>query len=47
MSTIWDWLDWAPRALSVRTSRSKRSADFIALLEKLDRQYGRGCRDQP
>ena len=24
-------LDWAPRELIVRTSRSKRSADFIAL----------------
>ena len=34
------WLDWAPRVLSVRTSRSKRSADFIALLEEIDVQYG-------
>jgi transposase len=33
-------LDWAPRALSVHTSRSKRSADFIALLEEIDMQYG-------
>ena len=33
-------LDWAPRDLIVRTSRSKRSADFIALLEQIDRQYG-------
>jgi transposase len=33
-------LDWAPRDLMVRTSRSKRSADFIALLEQIDTQYG-------
>jgi transposase len=33
-------LDWAPRELMVRTSRSKRSADFIALLELIDTQYG-------
>jgi len=33
-------LDWAPRELMVRTSRSKRSTDFIALLETLDRRYG-------
>ena len=33
-------LDWAPRDLIVRTSRSKRSADFIALLEQIDTQYG-------
>ena len=33
-------LDWAPRELIVRTSRSKRSADFIALLEQIDTQYG-------
>jgi hypothetical protein len=26
-------LDWTPRELIVRTSRSKRSADFVALLE--------------
>jgi hypothetical protein len=34
-------LDWAPRELVVRTSRTKRSADFIALLEEVDRRYGR------
>jgi len=34
------WLDWAPHDLIVRTSRSKRSADFIALLEEIDMQYG-------
>ncbi len=33
-------LDWAPRDLIVRTSRSKRSADFIALLEQIDTRYG-------
>jgi hypothetical protein len=33
-------LDWAARELMVRTSRSKRSADFIALLEQIDTQYG-------
>jgi transposase len=33
-------LDWAERELIVQTSRSKRSADFIALLESLDRRYG-------
>src|SRR5918995_952062 len=33
-------LNWAPRELIVRTSRSKRSADFIALLEQIDTQYG-------
>ena len=33
-------LDWAPRELIVRTSRSKRSADFIALLDQIDTQYG-------
>ena len=33
-------LDWAPRELIVRTSRSKCSADFIALLEQIDTQYG-------
>ena len=33
-------LDWAPRDLIVRTSRSKRSADFIALLDQIDTQYG-------
>jgi transposase len=33
-------LDWAPRDLVVHTSRTKRSADFIALLEELDHRYG-------
>ena len=33
-------LDWAHRKLIVRTSRTKRSADFIALLEEIDRRYG-------
>ena len=33
-------LDWARRALIVRTSRTKRSLDFIALLEEIDRRYG-------
>jgi transposase len=33
-------LDWTPRELIVRTSRSKRSADFIALLDQIDTQYG-------
>ena len=33
-------LDWAPRDLIVRTSRSKRSADFIALLDQIDTRYG-------
>jgi transposase len=33
-------LDWAHRKLIVRTSRKKRSADFIALLEEIDRRYG-------
>src|SRR3712207_3760517 len=33
-------LDWGCRALIVRTSRSKRSLDFIALLEEIDRRYG-------
>jgi transposase len=33
-------LDWAHRELVVRTSRTKRSADFIALLEEVDRRYG-------
>src|SRR4051794_28951766 len=31
---------WAQRTLIVRTSRTKRSADFIALLEEVDRRYG-------
>jgi transposase len=33
-------LDWARRDLFVRTSRTKRSADFLALLEEIDRRYG-------
>jgi hypothetical protein len=33
-------LDWAARTLVVHTSRTKRSTDFIALLEDLDRRYG-------
>ena len=33
-------LDWAHRKLIVRTSRTKRSADFLALLEEVDRRYG-------
>ena len=33
-------LDWTPRELIVRTSRTKRSADFVALLEQIDTQYG-------
>ena len=33
-------LDHAARRLIVTTSRTKRSADFIALLEKLDALYG-------
>ena len=33
-------LDWAWRDLIVRTSRTKRSSDFIALLEEVDRRYG-------
>ena len=33
-------LDWARRELIVRTSRTKRSSDFIALLEEVDRRYG-------
>ena len=32
-------LDWARRDLIVRTSRTKRSSDFIALLEEVDRRY--------
>ncbi len=32
-------LDWARRDLVVRTSRTKRSSDFIALLEELDRRW--------
>jgi transposase len=33
-------LDWARRELIVHTSRTKRSSDFIALLEEVDRCYG-------
>ena len=33
-------LAWAGRKLTVTTSRTKRSADFIALLEQLDGLYG-------
>jgi hypothetical protein len=33
-------LDWARRDLVVRTSRTKRSADFIALLAEIDRRWG-------
>ena len=33
-------LVWAARDLIVRTSRSKRSADFIALLDQIDTRYG-------
>src|SRR3954466_10950949 len=33
-------LDWAHRRLIVRTRRTKRSADSIALLEEIDRRYG-------
>ena len=33
-------LDWARRDLIVHTSRSKRSSDFIAFLDILDRRYG-------
>jgi transposase len=33
-------LDWARRDLLVRTSRTKRSSDFIALLGELDRRWG-------
>ena len=33
-------LDWAGRRLVVHTSATKRSTDFSALLERLDRVYG-------
>lgn len=33
-------LDWARRDLLVHTSRTKRSTDFIALLDRLDQLYG-------
>lgn len=32
--------DWAKRKLIIETSKTKRSADFIALLEELDTRYG-------
>lgn len=32
--------DWHPRKLIVHTSKTKRSSDFIAFLEELDRLYG-------
>jgi transposase len=32
--------DWAQRELIVCTSQRKRSADFIAFLEEIDRRYG-------
>ena len=42
-------LDWMKRKLIVVTSRTKRSADFIALLETLDRLHGPkpGVRTKP
>ena len=33
-------LDWARRDLVLRTSRTKRSSDFVALLRDLDRRWG-------
>src|SRR5918993_3587451 len=33
-------LDWRRRELIVRTSRTQRRSDFIALLEEIDRRYG-------
>lgn len=33
-------LDAATRAVVVRTSRTKRSTDFIAFLDEIDRRYG-------
>jgi hypothetical protein len=33
-------LDWARRDLVVRTSRTKRSTDFLALLAEIDRRWG-------
>ena len=33
-------LDWARRDLFVRTSRTKRSSDFIALLAEIDQRWG-------
>ena len=42
-------LDWLGRKLTVTTSRTKRSTDFIAHLEALDRLYGPrpGLRTKP
>jgi transposase len=42
-------LDWIGRKLTVTTCRTKRSSDFIALLEVLDRLYGPrpGLRTKP
>lgn len=42
-------LDWARRDLVVHTSRTKRSADFIALLEIIDQKYAPrpGCDAKP
>jgi hypothetical protein len=42
-------LDHVKRQLIVHTSRTKRSADFIAHLEQLDRLYGPkpGCVTKP
>ena len=42
-------LDWLQRKLIVATSRTKRSADFIALLVTLDHLYGPkpGVRTKP
>ena len=36
-------LDWARRELMVHTSRTKRSSDFIALLEEVDPGGGRSA----
>jgi transposase len=33
-------LDWTRRELIVHTSRTKRSTDFMALLQEIDRLYG-------
>ncbi len=33
-------LDWARRDLVIRTSRTKRSSDFTALLAEIDRRWG-------
>src|SRR3712207_7363541 len=39
-------LDWARRKLIVRTSRTKRSSDFIALLRSEERRVGKECRSR-